>query len=272
MSDAGPRYRTIGMLDGICQPDSIQLVVVEGDPISKARPRFCSNGRPYTPSKTVLGEKRIALMMKHVKKHKANVAVACTFYRSSRQRIDIDNMIKAVLDAGTRAKIWDDDSQVTALIGVLEYDPERPRTIICFGEHRSSLTRGLAAMVDCQACGKSFFPSGKRRERARWCSRECATYLAEPIECPVCKTKFKRRSGNQTYCGRKCLHAGRAALSRQKAAARTHCLRGHELSPENTHVLPGGYRRCRRCQADAAMQRSRNPKKPDTPLLKGRAR
>jgi hypothetical protein len=32
-----------------------------------------------------------------------------------------------------------------------------------------------------------------------------------------------------------------------KAAATTHCPRGHEYSPENTYVDPTGGRRCREC-------------------------
>ena len=31
----------------------------------------------------------------------------------------------------------------------------------------------------------------------------------------------------------------------------THCRRGHEFTVENTYVCPEGWRRCRRCKADA---------------------
>jgi len=32
-----------------------------------------------------------------------------------------------------------------------------------------------------------------------------------------------------------------------KAAARTHCRRGHEFTPENTMIKPDGRRRCKQC-------------------------
>ena len=31
-------------------------------------------------------------------------------------------------------------------------------------------------------------------------------------------------------------------------AAKTHCIHGHELTPENTRYAPNGYRACRACQ------------------------
>ena len=33
---------------------------------------------------------------------------------------------------------------------------------------------------------------------------------------------------------------------------RTHCLRGHEFSPENTYRLDDGYRRCKECRRQKA--------------------
>ena len=38
-------------------------------------------------------------------------------------------------------------------------------------------------------------------------------------------------------------------------ARKTHCIRGHEFSPENTYVTPNGRRQCRKC---LAMHQSRN--------------
>jgi hypothetical protein len=33
-----------------------------------------------------------------------------------------------------------------------------------------------------------------------------------------------------------------------KARARTHCIHGHEFTPENTRITPEGWRNCRTCQ------------------------
>lgn len=247
-------YRAMGMLENLCPQHTIQLVVVDGDPISKARARFTRHGRPYTPSKTIAGEKHIAAGLSGIKAFRSNVAVACLFYRASRQRIDVDNLLKAVLDAGTRAAIWNDDSQVTAIVGIAEYDRERPRTIICLGEHTSTLTRGDAAMVKCQACDKLFFPGGQRREKAKWCSRECQTYLKEPVPCPRCQKLFKRASGNHKYCSVECRGLAQTAKSISDRLLKTHCEKGHLLDDDNSYVKENGYKRCRLCQAELAAE------------------
>ena len=39
-----------------------------------------------------------------------------------------------------------------------------------------------------------------------------------------------------------------------KMARRTHCIRGHEFTPENTYVSPEGWRHCRECH-NAKMRR-----------------
>lgn len=41
---------------------------------------------------------------------------------------------------------------------------------------------------------------------------------------------------------------------RQRSAMKTHCIRGHEFTPENTYIRPGfrnGNRTCRTCQRAA---------------------
>lgn len=39
----------------------------------------------------------------------------------------------------------------------------------------------------------------------------------------------------------------RAENMRRRYATYTHCKRGHEYTPENTYVMPRGYRDCRTC-------------------------
>lgn len=44
----------------------------------------------------------------------------------------------------------------------------------------------------------------------------------------------------------------RAENMRRRAAAKTHCINGHEYTPENTYVMAGaGYRSCRACNRAA---------------------
>lgn len=42
-------------------------------------------------------------------------------------------------------------------------------------------------------------------------------------------------------------------------ARKTHCKRGHELTPENTYLRPNGYRNCRVC-ASGPVRRTKGPK------------
>lgn len=45
-------------------------------------------------------------------RHEAQVRVHVDFYPPDRRRRDLDNLLKAVLDAGTKCGVWRDDSQV----------------------------------------------------------------------------------------------------------------------------------------------------------------
>ena len=244
------------LVEGLCNPGSLQVVIIPGDPISKARARWGGSKRPYTPKKTVDGEKVIAWSLKGIPKFNGNVVVACIFQRASYQRVDTDNMLKAVLDGGTKAGVWNDDSQVTALIGIAEYDRDDPRTVVCFAEHKSTLTRGENAMSTCESCGKKFIASGnKRRHTARWCSIECRMRLRETMVCVQCGKEFQRIVGrSQTVCSEECRRQRLADKNRANSGKSAYCKRGHPFDEENTHVLPNGHRRCRKCQAENAQK------------------
>lgn len=97
-----------------------------------------------------------------------NLSLACIFFRSNRQRIDVDNMLKNVSDAATGI-VWQDDSQVTAVAGTVEYDPSNPRTVIAIGRHQSTLLRGNSHAI-CDECGHSFL---KRKSHQRLCGEAC---------------------------------------------------------------------------------------------------
>lgn len=244
------------LLEDICVPGTIYTRKVEGDPTSKARPRFTSYKgvkHAYTPHKTIRGEKAIADQFAGIPKFDSNVALACVFYRSNRQRVDIDNMLKAVLDGGTRAGLWQDDCQVTALLAVTEMDSERPHTLIAVGQHKSTLARGQAAMIPCEACGKLFLPGGKRRRQiARWCSRACSIRLSEEIPCPGCGKLFKKTAQRTKFCSIACRSLVYSQTKRANESNVTCCKRGHEFTDANTYRLPNGLRRCRTCQREAA--------------------
>lgn len=223
------RFRALGMLRSVGALDHQMMVVVhDGDPASKARARIV-RGHAYTPAKTTAAQKSLAERMVGVR-FLGNVAVACVFHRSNRQRIDIDNLMKLVLDAATQADVWDDDSQVTAVVAALEHDPGHPRTVVAFAPHTSTMLRGPDSLPRCAACGNVFDPYGQPRRRH--CSRECRMTLAEPVPCPQCGVPFKRRTGNNKYCSVAC--RGLAARRRK------YCECGALLSKTS-------YGKCRAC-------------------------
>lgn len=150
--------------------DSADVVTITGEPKSKARPRVGKRGTFYSPSE--VEEQAIAWKLKaaHIKKREGRVAVGVIFYRSGFQRMDVDNMLKLVLDAGTSAKLWDDDHQVTALLGVVELDRDRPRTVIALGDHQTTFTKPTHL---CPRCGKEFPLYSSDGQKRVYCSRDC---------------------------------------------------------------------------------------------------
>jgi hypothetical protein len=134
------RHLAMRLLEAVAATSAMRCVVVDGEPPAKGRPRW-GKGRTYTPKRTVDGELRLAAGFVGLPMYPSNVAVACVFRRSTRRRVDVDNLLKAVLDAGTAARLWRDDAQVTALVGVLEHDAADPRVTVALGVHTSTLTR-----------------------------------------------------------------------------------------------------------------------------------
>ena len=196
------------------------LIIAEfsGPPASKARPRFARGGRAYTPKESREAEERTSTHLRTVVQEPFlhNVAMVCIFYRPNKQRIDTDNMLKHVCDAANGI-LWKDDSQVTALVGVTEYDKKSPRTVIALGPHESSMPRGTVDPQSCEACGGLMKPVSRGAYARRSCSPGCRAvlygknFLDVPVACPECGTGFRRKHVEQIYCSAACrlsaLHA-----------------------------------------------------------------
>lgn len=125
----------------------IALVHLE-TPIAKERPRTFHGprgSRTVTPERTKAAEEHLSWSMRLAMKGRAplagNLAMVCVFYRPDRRRIDGDNMLKLVCDAGNLARMWGDDCQITTKLARIELDKERPRTEIAIGPMASTLTR-----------------------------------------------------------------------------------------------------------------------------------
>lgn len=70
-----------------------------------------------------------------------NLALVALFFRDTRRRVDVDNLLKLVLDAGTDAGLWHDDSQITATAATISLDRLMPRTFVTLASCASTLDR-----------------------------------------------------------------------------------------------------------------------------------
>ncbi len=113
-------------------------IVFHGTPIGKSRPRF---GRTktggvvtYTPQKTRDYERalksfaQVAMIGKTVLEGPVKVTITAYFSHKTKtgwhvSRPDLDNIIKAVLDALNEV-VFDDDAAVCELVAVKKYDNE----------------------------------------------------------------------------------------------------------------------------------------------------
>lgn len=125
---------------------SLFITIIEGDPHPQKRGRT-ARGRVYKDAvERVLENEMVFKLKATLSAHfTSNVALAAVFYRATRRRVDSDNLVKFLCDSGTKAEIWQDDSQITAQCGIVEYDPEHPRTVIALGAHKSTMDRTIVA-------------------------------------------------------------------------------------------------------------------------------
>ena len=242
-------------------PDHLFSFVVEGDPVSKSRARYSrKSGRTYTPAKTVAAQAVVEMYFRQALQGQTlagSVAIVAIFYRSNFQRIDADNLMKLVMDAGTKAGVWEDDCYVTAQAAFMEMDRGRPRTVIALCQTQSSLDR--MRMFSCAICSKDFRRSGTAtfKRPPQFCSRECRAESyrrdRQPARCPRCETEFERRSAGQRYCSPEC----RTAVPRVRAPR-------EEQRPRPTCQKCGGpvsrreYIQCANCRPKGRKPGSKN--------------
>jgi Holliday junction resolvase RusA-like endonuclease len=237
--------RCIRLLGALCpDQDEYRVLTIAGEPRSKARPRFGGNGRVYTPRKQVEAE---ALLGWHFRRAfreplSGNLAVVCLFFRSTHGRVDVDNMLKHVMDAANTI-VWHDDYQVTGMVGAVDLDRERPRTVIGIARHVSTMTRDGIPERTCAHCGKAFAVQAHTSKQAT-CSRSCAVLLRggvrrAPRECAQCRVVFQPTGKGQEFCGNECRLA--ALHARHATPDRRTCVDCGTRLPSAT------ARRCRAC-------------------------
>lgn len=117
--------------------------MLTGEPWAKKRPRISAAvqgkaRRTHQPADDRKAEEATREAIRKAWKQEplgCNVRLSAAFYRSTRGTVDLDNLLKHVLDAATGV-LWCDDCQVTAYGDVeLHLDRDNPRTEIAIEVH-----------------------------------------------------------------------------------------------------------------------------------------
>ena len=112
--------------------------VVDGNPLPTARPRVVrTNGkvRAFTPADSKAYQTQVAVHCRHAMSLRAHgtfplkdlVGLQVTFYRDNYRRVDLDNLLKSIMDGMTTAGVWWDDSQVVDLRALKRVSVKEPR-------------------------------------------------------------------------------------------------------------------------------------------------
>lgn len=231
------------------KPETHELVAeftVTGEPISKSRARFTKRGSKtfaYTPQKTLDGETAIKAAYLSAT-HKigtdkdAAFAVRAHFFNGTRQRRDVDNMVKLVLD-GLNEVAWPDDNQVLEIAARKSFVPK--------SEARTVVQVFLIGDMEfpkrpCVRCGAEFrtYDSWESDPRAKkYCSKECFHARIQERatrKCEQCGCEFVSEKGTSTtrYCSKECGYAGRRSV--------TNCaICTAEFSIQNCHLSDRNY-------------------------------
>ena len=141
--------------------------------------------------------------------HRYTFGVRARFFLHNKRKIDIDNLIKPVLDAGTHI-VWADDSQVVELYSIVLRDDPEPRAEV--------LIYTIGNFIDynhhCSYCGNPF---ARRGLTQKFCSHECYReyrYQGSEKKCEYCGKLFKTGRSNherrgRRFCSRICSNKSR---------------------------------------------------------------
>ena len=290
--EANPYSDETACFDRWLDTANVQVVArftIEGDPASKARPRFTGSGyktRAYTPEKTKTAEAAVAWAFRaaasgHQPDDTHAYGLACVFFSESFQRRDVDNMLKLVSD-GLNGVAWGDDSQVYEVTGRRGCDvPENARTEVLVYR----MGKKWNPMAQCANCGTAF-PIYKS-SRPKYCGPECrgeARRRARTRKCHGCGEEFDgvKLAYEAKYCSRQCRDASSRIESTCVICSKTFtqvqswaggvptcshaCMTAHyrargTTNPKGRCETCGGptsrkeYTRCRACKTAAASRR-----------------
>lgn len=210
----------------------VAFLSLTGEPVSKARARFTKYGskvHAYTPERTRTAEDRIKAEYLRAagaveRDQDAAFSIEADFYCGTRQRRDVDNMLKLVLDA-LNGVAYPDDVQVLEVSARKHFTAKaNARTeVVVF-----KLDKGMERPTQpCARCGTPFLtyeswranPGGKK-----YCSPGCAykhRLETRERECAHCEEKFYARKAGQLFCSRECANShGKQEVTCEICAAR----------------------------------------------------
>ncbi len=203
--------------------DIVVSVVVPGNPVAAKRPRMTRKGWVYSPHVYEEYKELVAsyIGLNRDKDSDSRFGVQALFYRSNRQRIDVDNLIKSTLDAATLAGIWKDDSQVQEIAARLYLASDEPRV-----EFIVYVLPDWSAKPTCSFCGreiKRWYPS----YRKQFCSKKCKNESKRVTRtCEFCGQEFQVPQSTickRHFCSKSC--AGKFHRRKQtEMIPRAHCL------------------------------------------------
>ena len=124
---------------------------VPGCPVPKQRARRGRHGRWYTPQATRSYEAKVGWAAKAAGLHAPHnglVGLKVRLWFPDRRRRDVDNVVKAIMDA-LNGLAYSDDSQVIELFVSRQVDRQRPRAEVTV-ERISEYTNGDDEMESCR--------------------------------------------------------------------------------------------------------------------------
>lgn len=257
---------------------------IDGEPVSKSRARFTKRGSKtfaYTPEKTHQAELVVAAKFRQAAvgfgtDSTSSFGLACKFFNATRQRRDVDNMIKLVCD-GLNGVAYKDDSQVQEVSGSKHYVPDRDhaRTEVlvyttgpidrntepcqqCGADmdiYRSTKGirkfcsqachlewRRIQRSTTCKTCGTTI--DALHSDRSVYCSAECRKAASnQQFTCSECGDNF---TGWNSLAKRKTLWCSHACRDAYRARRELECVGGH-LWSEFGKTKSSGKRYCREC-------------------------
>ena len=207
-------------------------ICFRGEPVSSSV--GLSGNRLYRPKDYISYRDAIGYLIKSQlggewNNYHYSFGIRVRFFLGNERKIDIDNLLKPIMDAGTHI-VWADDSQVVEVYGVvLRSDPD-PRiealiyTIedfrnyhpVCIYCGKPLKNKGIAHSYCskrcydnaqrkgvekvCDYCGKSFWDGrlhGRRKKGKRFCSRDCyyayrREHIVDKEKAPLTRLVFEK--------------------------------------------------------------------------------